>query len=145
MAVWQPGWNAGWRKEQAMSRYTVHDFVASKARGEKIVVITAYDYTMARLVDEAGIHAILVGDSLGNVMLGYDSTLPVTMEDMIHHIKAVVRGSRKALVIGDMPFMSYQVSTEQAVANAGRLLQEAGCQAVKLEGGRSVAPSVAKI
>jgi 3-methyl-2-oxobutanoate hydroxymethyltransferase len=123
----------------------VHDFVASKARGEKIVVITAYDYTMARLVDEAGIHAILVGDSLGNVMLGYDSTLPVTMEDMIHHIKAVVRGSRKSLVIGDMPFMSYQVSTEQAVASAGRLLQEAGCQAVKLEGGRSVAASVAKI
>src|SRR5512143_2097456 len=106
-----------------------------KERGEKFAMLTAYDYSTARLVDEAGIPMILVGDSLGNVMLGYDTTLPVTMEDMLHHSKAVVRGARSALVVGDMPFMTYHVSTEDALRNGGRFLQEAGTHAVKLEGG----------
>jgi len=98
-------------------------------------MLTAYDYPVARLVDEAGIDAILVGDSLGMVALGYDSTVPVTMDEMIHHAKAVRRGTRRSLLIGDMPFMSYQVSAEEAVRNAGRFMKEAGCDAVKLEGG----------
>lgn len=108
-------------------------------------MLTAYDYTTAKIVDEAGIPMILVGDSLGMVVLGYDSTIPVTLEVMLHHTKAVVRGTKNALVVGDMPFMSYQVSAEEAVRNAGRFLQETGCQAVKLEGGVTVADTVRKI
>jgi 3-methyl-2-oxobutanoate hydroxymethyltransferase len=116
-----------------------------KARGEKIAMITAYDYTSAIIVERAGIPIILVGDSLGHVVMGYDSTVPVTMEDMIHHIKAVMRGSEKAHVVGDLPFMSYQADTAEAIRNAGRLLKEGGCQSVKLEGGRSISETVSKI
>ena len=116
-----------------------------KKRGEKIAMITAYDFPMARMVDSAGVDVILVGDSLGMVVLGYDSTIPVTMEDMPHHAKAVVRGSERAMVVVDMPFMSYQVSAEEALRNAGRLIQEGGAQAVKLEGGEEVAETVARI
>lgn len=105
-------------------------------------MLTSYDYPMAKLVDEAGMDSILVGDSLGNVVLGYESTIPVTMDDMIHHIKAVVRGVKRAMVIGDLPFMSYHLSKEESVRNAGRILQEGGAQAVKLEGGREVAEAI---
>ena len=108
-------------------------------------MITAYDYVMAQNVDEAGIDMILVGDSLGNVVMGYSSTLPVTMEDMIHHTACVTRGVKRALVVGDMPFMSYQESTEQALHNAGRLMKEGGCDAVKLEGGARVCEAVYKM
>ncbi len=121
---------------------TVRDM---KKRGEKITMITAYDYPTAAVVDEAGIDLILVGDSLAMVVLGYESTLPVTMDVMIHHTKAVTRAVSRALVIGDMPFMSYQVSVDEAVRNAGRFLQEAGAQAVKLEGGREVAEVTRRI
>ncbi len=121
---------------------TVRDM---KKKGEKIAMITAYDYPTAAAVDEAGIDLILVGDSLAMVVLGYDSTLPVTMDVMIHHTKAVTRAVSRALVIGDMPFLSYQVSVEEAVRNAGRFLQEAGAQAVKLEGGREVAEVTRRI
>lgn len=107
-----------------------------KERGQPITMLTAYDYPTALLLDRAGIDAILVGDSLGMVVLGYENTLPVTMEDMLHHCKAVARGARSALLIGDMPFLSYQVSVSEAVRNAGRFLQEGGMDAVKLEGGR---------
>jgi 3-methyl-2-oxobutanoate hydroxymethyltransferase len=109
-----------------------------KARGERITMLTAYDYPSARMVDDAGIDAILVGDSLGNVILGYKNTLAVTMEEMLHHTKAVARATERALVIGDMPFMSYQASVEDAVRNAGRFLKEGHAEAVKVEGGRSV-------
>lgn len=98
-------------------------------------MLTAYDYSLAGMVDQAGIDVVLVGDSLGNVVLGYENTLAVTMDDMIHHSKAVVRGCKNAMVVGDMPFLSYHVSVKEAVRNAGRFVQEAGCQAVKLEGG----------
>jgi 3-methyl-2-oxobutanoate hydroxymethyltransferase len=128
-----------------MPRLTIEDLKRKKRDGEKIAMITAYDYPSARLVDEAGADIILVGDTLGMVVLGYDTTIPVTMEDMIHHTKAVVRGSQRALVVGDMPFMSYQVSPEEALRNAGRFLQEAGCQAVKLEGGVHMAPTVKRL
>lgn len=128
-----------------MPRLTIREIQAMKERGEKIPMLTAYDYPTARLVDQSGIPMILVGDSLGQVVLGYDSTIPVTMEDMLHHIKAVVRGSQRALVIGDLPFMSYQASPEDALRNAGRFLQEGGCQAVKLEGGVSMAPTVRRL
>ncbi len=107
-----------------------------KARGEPITMLTAYDYPTALAEDRAGIDSILVGDSLGMVVLGYQNTLPVTMDDMLHHARAVARGATYALLIGDMPFMSYQVSTAEAVRNAGRFLQEGGMEAVKLEGGR---------
>ncbi len=110
-----------------------------KAGGRPITMLTAYDYSMAKIMDDAGIDMILVGDSLGNVVLGYDSTLPVTMDDMIHHVKAVCRGVSRAMVVADMPFLSYEVSIEEAVRNAGRFLKETGAQAVKLEGGREVA------
>ena len=116
-----------------------------KQRGERIVCVTAYDYPTARIVNDAGIPVVLVGDSLGNVVLGYESTLPVTMEEMLHHVKAVVRGSQSALVVADMPFMSYQVSVEEALRNAGRLLQEGGAQAVKLEGGQRSAETVRRL
>ena len=125
-----------------MPRTTVRDLARMKAQGEKIPMITAYDYTAARLADAAKIPVVLVGDSLGMVVLGYDSTLPVTMEDMIHHTKAVARGTKEALLVTDMPFMSYQIDPAQAMANAGRMLQEGGAQSVKLEGGRLMAETV---
>ncbi len=117
-------------------KVTTSSFRQKKERGEPITMLTAYDYPTALAEDKAGIDSILVGDSLGMVVLGYENTLPVTMEDMLHHARAVSRGAKYALLIGDMPFMSYQVSTEEAVRNAGRFLQEAGMDAVKLEGGR---------
>ncbi len=128
-----------------MPRTTVRDLARMKAQGEKIPMITAYDYTAARLADAAKIPVVLVGDSLGMVVLGYDSTLPVTMEDMIHHTKAVARGTKEALLVADMPFMSYHIDPAQAMANAGRLLQEGGAQSVKLEGGRQMAETVRRI
>ena len=124
---------------------TVSTFQTMKQKGEKISMITAYDYTTARLVDEAGIDSILVGDSLGNVMLGLGDTVSVTMEDMIHHGAAVARGTKRALVVVDMPFMSYQASVYDAVANAGRLMKEARANAVKLEGGVEVADCIRAI
>lgn len=128
-----------------MMKNTVSTFREQKAKGEKISMLTAYDYSTAKLMDEAGINGILVGDSLGMVVLGYEDTLPVTMEDMIHHTAAVCRGAKNTLVVGDMPFMSYQVSVEEAVYNAGRLMKEGRCQAVKLEGGASVCPQIRAI
>jgi 3-methyl-2-oxobutanoate hydroxymethyltransferase len=116
-----------------------------KLKGEKITMLTAYDYTTAKIIDEVGIPLILVGDSLGNVVLGYESTIPVTMEEMLHHTKAVVRGSKKAIVIGDLPFMTYHISGEDALRNAATLIQAGGAQAVKLEGGVNVADRVSKI
>jgi len=116
-----------------------------KAEGTPITMLTAYDYSMAKIVDEAGIDMILVGDSLGNVILGYDSTLPVTMDDMVHHVKAVCRGVSRAMVVADMPFLSYQVSQKEAVRNAGRFMKETGAHAVKLEGGREFAGIVRAI
>ncbi len=124
---------------------TVHTIREMKEKGEKIVMLTAYDYSTAKVVDEVGVPLILVGDSLGMVMLGYASTLPVTMEEMLHHTKAVVRGVKNAMVVGDMPFMTYHLSTEQAMRNAGRFIQETGCHAVKLEGGVTVADKVKRI
>jgi 3-methyl-2-oxobutanoate hydroxymethyltransferase len=117
-------------------KVTTQTLRACKQNGEIITMLTAYDYPTALAIDQAGIDVILVGDSLGMVVLGYPNTLPVTMEDMLHHCKAVARGAQYALLVGDMPFMSYQVSTSEAVRNAGRFLQEAGMDAVKLEGGR---------
>ena len=116
-----------------------------KPRGERIAMLTAYDYPTARMVDEAGIDAILVGDSLGNVILGYRDTLAVTMDEIVHHTKAVARGTKHALVIGDMPFLSYQASIEDAIRNAGRLIKEGRAEAVKVEGGRSVMDKVEAI
>ncbi len=113
-----------------------------KQEGQPITMLTAYDYSMAKVLDAAGIDMLLVGDSLGNVVLGYDSTLPVTMEDMLHHVKAVCRGTQRAMVVADMPFMSYQISVENALFNAGRFMKETGAQAVKLEGGQEVASQV---
>lgn len=116
-----------------------------KRRGEKITMITAYDYSMAKLLDQTGVNCLLVGDSLGMVMLGYEDTVSVTMEDMIHHGAAVAKGTRDALVVVDMPFLSYHISVEEAVRNAGRLMREAHAQAVKLEGGSSVLNQVRAI
>ncbi len=124
---------------------TVSTFQTMKQKGEKISMITAYDYTTARLVDESGIDSILVGDSLGNVMLGLGDTVSVTMEDMIHHGAAVARGTKRALVVIDMPFMSYQASVYDAVVNAGRLMKEARANAVKLEGGVEVVDRIRAI
>ena len=128
-----------------MAAKTVADILAMKKAGEKITVLTAYEVNFARMIDAAGIDAVLVGDSLGMVVLGYDSTVPVTMDEMLHHCKAVRRGVSSALLIGDMPFLSYQVSTEAAIINAGRFLKEAGCDAVKLEGGGNVCAVVEAI
>ena len=116
-----------------------------KQKGEKIAMLTAYDYPTAKIVDEVGIPLILVGDSLGMVVLGYESTIPVTMEEMLHHTKAVVRGTKRAMVIGDMPFMTYHVSVEDALHNAACFIQEGGTQAIKLEGGVTVAEKVRRI
>lgn len=126
-------------------RNTISTFQELKNKGEKITMLTAYDYSMAKLIDSSGINGILVGDSLGMVCLGYENTLSVTMEDMLHHTRAVVRGASNALVVGDMPFMSYQASTYDAVYNAGRFIKEAGAHAVKLEGGATVAEEVKAI
>ena len=132
-------------QEKERQKVTVRTFRLKKKRGEILTMLTAYDYPTALAVDKAGIDSILVGDSLGMVVLGYENTLPVTMEDMLHHCKAVSRGAHYPLLVGDMPFMSYQVSVEQAVANAGRFLQEAGMDAVKLEGGTERVDAVRKI
>lgn len=113
---------------------SIHDLRGFKARGERFVMLTAYDYPTAQVLDEAGIPVLLVGDSLGQVVLGYDSTIPVTMNEMLHHCRAVARGSRNALLVGDMPFMSYQASVEDGLRNAGRFLKEGGAHAVKVEG-----------
>jgi 3-methyl-2-oxobutanoate hydroxymethyltransferase len=125
-----------------MNKITVKDFRDRKNSGQRLSVLTAYDASMARLLDSAGADALLVGDSLAMVVLGYDSTLPVTMEQMLHHAGAVSRGAQRALVIGDMPFGSYQASAAQAVTNGVRFLKEAGCAAVKLEGGAEVCEAV---
>ena len=124
---------------------TVVTLQNAKDNGKKITMLTAYDYSMAKLIDEAGINMILVGDSLGMVMLGYEDTLSVTMEDMIHHTRAVARGAKDAFVVADMPFMSYQTSVYDAVYNAGRLMKEGRAQAVKLEGGREMAEQIRAI
>ncbi|MDD2979417.1 MAG: 3-methyl-2-oxobutanoate hydroxymethyltransferase [Hespellia sp.] len=124
---------------------TVTTFQQAKEKGEKLSMLTAYDYSTAKLVDRAGINGILVGDSLGNVILGYEDTLSVTVEDMIHHGAAVARGAKNALVVIDMPFLSYQTSVYDAVTNAGRLMKEGRAQAVKLEGGEEVCPQIKAI
>lgn len=124
---------------------TVSTFKSAKLEGKKLSMLTAYDYSTAKLMDEAGIDGILVGDSLGNVMLGYEDTISVTMEDMIHHGAAVSRGAKDALVVIDMPFMSYQTSVYDAVVNAGRLMKEGRANAIKLEGGVEVAPQIEAI
>jgi 3-methyl-2-oxobutanoate hydroxymethyltransferase len=126
-------------------KVTIADLRSKKAQDKKITMITAYDYPTAQMVDKAGIDTILVGDSVGMVVLGYPSTVPVSMEEMIHHTKAVTRGTECAFVIGDMPFMSYQTGIYKAIENAGRFMKEGGCDAVKLEGGSEVAPIVKAI
>ena len=124
---------------------TVLTLLKQKQSGDKITMLTAYDFTTAKIMDECGVNAIVIGDSLGMVMLGYENTLPVTMEDMIHHTAAVSRGAENAFIVADMPFMSYQVSVEDAVINAGRLVKEGGANAVKLEGGAEVCPQIKAI
>jgi 3-methyl-2-oxobutanoate hydroxymethyltransferase len=131
--------------QDRVRRVTTHRIQAMKDRGERFPMITAYDFTSARLADAAGMPVILVGDSLGQVILGYDSTIPVTVDDMVRATAAVVRGAQRALIVADMPFMSYQVDAEAALRNAGRLLQEGGAQAVKLEGGRPVVQTVRRL
>jgi 3-methyl-2-oxobutanoate hydroxymethyltransferase len=126
-------------------RVTINQIKEMKQKGEKIAMLTAYDYSTAKIVDEVGVPLILVGDSLGMVVLGYESTIPVTIEEMLHHTKAVVRGVKQAMVIGDMPFMTYHLSVEQALQNATRFIQEAGAQSVKLEGGVTVAEKVRRL
>ncbi len=123
----------------------VPDLAQMKERGERIVMLTAYDATMTRLFDRAGIDLLLVGDSLGNVILGLDTTIPVTLDEIIHHTRAVTRAASRALVVADMPFLTYQISAEQAMRNAARLFQEGGAAAVKLEGGRAVADTVRRL
>ena len=126
-------------------RVSITQIREMKQKGEKIAMLTAYDYATAKLIDGAGIPLILVGDSLGMVVLGYESTIPVTMDEMIHHTKAVVRGTTQALIVGDMPFMTYQVSVDDALRNAARFIQEGGAQTVKLEGGENMAETVKRI
>jgi len=127
------------------TKVRVPDFADKKRRGEKLVMLTAYDATIARLFDHAGLDALLVGDSLGTVILGEDTTLTVTLDAVVHHAKAVSRGASRALIVADMPFLTYQVNADEAVRNAGRLLQEGGVAAVKLEGGRSIVPTVKRL
>ena len=129
----------------ARKKVTTHTYRQKKVRGEIITMLTAYDYPTAMAMDRAGVDSILVGDSLAMVVLGYENTLPVTMEEMLHHCRAVARGAKTALLVGDMPFMSYQVSVEEAVRNAGRFLQLGGMDAVKLEGGRERADAIRAI
>lgn len=126
-------------------RVRISHLTEKKRRGEKISVLTAYDYTLARLLDRSGVDAILVGDSMGMVALGYDTTLPVTLDQMVHHTAAVRRGVKRALLVADMPFLTYEVTPEQTLANAGRLMQEAGADAVKLEGGREIQATVRRL
>ena len=126
-------------------RVTIHTLRAAKGRNERITMLTAYDATFARLLDEAGADILLVGDSLGMVVQGHDTTLPVTLDEMIYHCRAVARGTRRAQIVGDMPFMTYQESVEVGVRNAGRLIKEGGCHAVKLEGGAQHAELVARL
>ena len=126
-------------------KVSIPDLMMMKQAGEKITMLTAYDFSMASCVDQAGMEVILVGDSLGMVVLGYDSTVPVTMEEMLHHCRAARRGVRRALLVGDMPFMSYNISREEAIRHAGRFMKEAGCDAVKLEGGLEVADTIRAI
>ena len=128
-----------------MAKTTVASFHEMKVKKEKITVLTAYDYSMAKTLDRAGVDCLLVGDSLGMTMLGYDDTLAVTMDDMIHHAKAVKRGTENALVVCDMPFMSYHISAEDAVRNAGRIIKETGSHAVKLEGGSEISKQIEAI
>ena len=123
-------------------KFTINDFQRKKESGEKITILTAYDYPIAKIVDDAGIDAVLVGDSLGMVALGYDSTVPVTMEEMIHHSKAVRKGVKRAFLIADMPFMSYHINDEETVRNAGRFMKEAGCDAVKIEGTEEISSRI---
>lgn len=126
-------------------KVTVNYFREAKASGKKITILTAYDYPTAKLLDEAGLDSILVGDSLGMVVLGYEDTTKVTMEDMVHHIKAAARGTKRAMLIGDMPFLSYHTGKNESVRNAGRLISEGGCKAVKLEGGKEIADDIRAI
>ncbi|MCB2227475.1 MAG: 3-methyl-2-oxobutanoate hydroxymethyltransferase [Desulfarculaceae bacterium] len=126
-------------------KINIPDLIAKKKNGQKVTMLTAYDYPTARAMDRMGVDSVLVGDSLGNVVLGYESTVPVTMDEMLHHIKAVRRGLTYPLLIGDLPFMSYQVSRKQAVKNAGRFMKEGGVDCVKLEGGTEMAPTVKAI
>ena len=133
------------RKPSDRKRVRVPDFLAKKEHGEKISILTAYDATMARLIDRGGVDAILVGDSLGNVIMGCENTIPVTLDIMIHHTRAVRNGASRALVIADMPFLTYQTGVNEAVRNAGRLVQEGGAEAVKVEGGREVADVVSRL
>ena len=128
-----------------MKPITIQDLHNMKQRGERFATLTAYDYTSAQILDRAGVPMILVGDSLGMVVLGHDTTVPVTLDEIIHHTRAAVRGARRALVVADLPFLSYQVSTEQALENAGRVVQQTGCRAVKLEGGKELAPTVERL
>lgn len=132
-------------EEETKLKQTVSTFMQAKKDGKKLSMLTAYDYSTASLMDEAGIDGILVGDSLGNVILGYEDTISVTMEDMIHHTSAVARGCKNALLVADMPFMSYQTSTYDALVNAGRLMKEGRANAVKLEGGAAVCPQIKAI
>jgi len=129
----------------APKKLRVPDLAVMKSRGERIVMLTAYDATMARLFERAGVDILLVGDSLGHVILGLDTTIPVTLDAIIHHTQAVTRGANRALVVADMPFLTYQVTPEQAMHNAARLFQEGGAAAVKLEGGRAVADTVQRL
>jgi len=127
------------------SKITTRTVVDMKAAGEKISMLTAYDYTMAKIIDQAGIEVILVGDSASNVIAGYETTVPMTLDHMIYHTSSVVRGVERALVIADMPFMSYQVTGKEALINAGRMMKEAGAHAVKMEGGKPIAKTIRKI
>ena|ERR1700678_2766317 len=126
-------------------RLRVPDLALMKGRGDRIVMLTAYDATMARLFDQAGVDVLLVGDSLGHVILGLDTTIPVTLDAIIHHTQAVTRGANRALVVADMPFLTYQLTPEQAMHNAARLFQEGGAAAIKLEGGRPIADTVQRL
>lgn len=128
-----------------IKKLTIQDIISMKKNGERISMLTAYDASFAGLIDAAGIDMVLVGDSLGMVLLGYNSTIPVTMEEMLHHCRAAGRGVKRAVLVGDMPFMSYQVSQNEAINNAGRFLKEAGCDAVKLEGGTEMCDTVKAI
>lgn len=144
MDLTQPVGSAGSERERPR-RVTTLRLRQMKQDGQKIVCLTAYDALMARIFDEVGVDVILVGDSLGNVVQGHETTIPVTLEEMIYHTKAVVRGVRRALIVTDMPFMSYQVSTEEAFRNAGRILKEGGAAAIKLEGGAHIVETVARM
>src|SRR5436853_6971288 len=130
---------------KARPAMTVPDFLAAKARGVRLTMLTAYDYTMARLLDAAGVDGLLVGDSLGMVMQGHPHSLSVTLEEVLYHTRCVARGVRRSLLVADMPFMSFQVSPQQALENAGRLIKEGGARAVKIEGGVRSAASIAAI